>query len=163
MVSCFIRHPAICHLPSTIIPKNLRYKKGGTPVSQRGRGRSTDRSSKAIKMSTVDINPTYHGIPMKYIALITLTVQNSALILIMHYSRVMPGFQQKRYFASTAVLMNEIIKMGICFVLNLRDQRKYLGLDFSWSRAYSATFTADAWKLMIPAALYTVGNFRSSL
>lgn len=133
---------------------HLRYKKSGQPLGHRTR--SSDRSSKSIKMELIDSAPSFRGIPLKYIALVTLTVQNSALILIMHYSRVMPGFQKKRYFASTAVLMNELVKLIICFILNLRDQRRNMGQEFTWLRAYHATFTRDAWKLTIPAALYTV-------
>ena len=103
-----------------------------------------------------DTIPSWHGLPLKYVSLVTLTVQNSALILIMHYSRVMPTSSGTRYAASTAVLMNEVIKMAICFVLNAREQKTLLGSTFTIKKALLATFTEDAWKLMIPAGLYTV-------
>lgn len=106
--------------------------------------------------------PSFKGIPLKYISLFTLTIQNSALILIMHYSRVMPGFRDQRYFASTAVLLNELLKMIICLILNDKDQRRKLGKEYSIKRAFVSTYNRDAWKLTIPAVLYTVSTpFRS--
>ncbi|CCG83436.1 UDP-galactose transporter [Taphrina deformans PYCC 5710] len=102
--------------------------------------------------------PTWRGIPMRYISLVTLTIQNSALILIMHYSRVMPGFTTERYLASTAVLMNELLKLVICVVLFYRDQRRTHGSELTVAQIFSAAFTRDAWKLTIPAALYTLQN-----
>lgn len=100
--------------------------------------------------------PSWAGVPLKYISLVTLTIQNSALILIMHYSRVMPGYSDKRYMASTAVLLNEVLKLAICVPLNWRDQKRTLGEEYTFMRACRATFTRDAWKLTIPAVLYTV-------
>merc|ERR1711939_258123 len=51
--------------------------------------------------------PSFMGVPMKHVSLITLTFQNSALILIMHYSRTMPSIGGHRYFTSTAVFLND--------------------------------------------------------
>lgn len=101
--------------------------------------------------------PTYRGIPLKYISLVTLTIQNSALILIMHYSRIMPGYEQERYFPSTAVLLNEVLKLAISVVLHYRELRSRLGSKMTWKQLMNETFTSDAWKLTIPAVLYTVG------
>ncbi|KIY72228.1 hypothetical protein CYLTODRAFT_450153 [Cylindrobasidium torrendii FP15055 ss-10] len=47
--------------------------------------------------------------------LITLAVQNSALAIVMHYSRVSTP-PERAYSAGTAVLMNEILKGGISLV-----------------------------------------------
>jgi hypothetical protein len=104
----------------------------------------------------VSPEPNYKGVPLKYISLITLTVQNSALILIMHYSRVMPTAVGQRYFTSTAVLANEVLKMMICLFLVWQEQRKALGTNVSLPVAVRSVFTKEAWKLTIPAALYTV-------
>ncbi|KAK9448369.1 nucleotide-sugar transporter-domain-containing protein [Limtongia smithiae] len=95
--------------------------------------------------------PRLFGVPLKYISLATLTIQNSALILIMHYSRVMPGYNsESRYFASTAVLLNEIAKLAICCAV--------AGYSRGFSSAWSEVFSRDCWKLAIPACLYTVQN-----
>ncbi|KAK9236619.1 nucleotide-sugar transporter-domain-containing protein [Lipomyces kononenkoae] len=102
-------------------------------------------------MSSQQDVPRLFHIPLKYISLVTLTFQNSALILVMHYSRVMPGYDSNsRYFASTAVLLNEIIKLGICSAVAIYDR----GLQ----KAYKEVFSNDCWKLAIPACLYTVQN-----
>ncbi|KAK9494865.1 nucleotide-sugar transporter-domain-containing protein [Lipomyces doorenjongii] len=102
-------------------------------------------------MSSQQDVPRLFHIPLKYISLVTLTFQNSALILIMHYSRVMPGYDSSsRYFASTAVLLNEIIKLCVCSAVAAYDR----GLRLAWIEVFSR----DCWKLAIPACLYTVQN-----
>jgi solute carrier family 35 (UDP-sugar transporter), member A1/2/3 len=40
------------------------------------------------------------GMPLKYISLVTLVIQNSALVLVMRYSRTLTGPQ---YLPATAV------------------------------------------------------------
>ena len=102
-----------------------------------------------------------------------LTVQNSALILvcwppllslatsnwlpcqIMHYSRVMPVVNGARYFTSTAVVMNEVLKLIICTAVVIREKVKE---NKPWSLAslWEEVMGGDAWKLVIPAVLYTV-------
>ncbi|ODQ63774.1 nucleotide-sugar transporter [Nadsonia fulvescens var. elongata DSM 6958] len=100
-----------------------------------------------------DTAPKIWGISMKYISLVTLTLQNSSLILVMHYSRVMPGFtRDSRYLASTAVLMNELIKLFICLTAATYESHGRLGLVFK------QVFSHDCWKLAIPAGLYTLQN-----
>ncbi len=74
----------------------------------------------------------------------------------MHYSRIMPEFQDKRYLSSTAVLMNELIKFAICSIVVYREQRRLQQEDFTIVNCVRAVFGHDAWKLTIPAALYTV-------
>lgn len=95
--------------------------------------------------------PTLYGIPLKLISLITLTVQNSSLILVMHYSRVMPGYDSSsRYYASTAVFLNELIKLCVCGIVAVRQH----GLK----ETYTEVFASDSWKLAVPAILYTLQN-----
>ncbi|KAF1991792.1 nucleotide-sugar transporter [Aulographum hederae CBS 113979] len=105
---------------------------------------------------------TLAGMPLKYISLVTLTFQNSALILIMHYSRIMPLVDGHRYFTSTAVFLNEVIKFALSLAMALYETSQNLGpstpvttLVSSLSRA---VFTGDSWKLAIPAVLYTFQN-----
>lgn len=95
--------------------------------------------------------PTLWGIPLKYISLVTLTGQNSALSLMMAYSRQMPVDKNgSRYLASTAVLLNELIKLVVCSSMALYQQ--------GYKNTVEETFSPDCWKLAIPAFLYTLQN-----
>lgn len=73
---------------------------------------------------TMDANVTYAATAtataaastndVKYLVLLLLIVQNSALNLVMRYTRAsVPSDQQ--YLASTAVFMNECVKLVVCF------------------------------------------------
>ena len=91
-----------------------------------------------------------------------LACQNSALILIMHYSRVMPPGGQQRYFTSTAVLMNEVFKLGLSLSIALYDIQRTLPpstpATVLFDNLYTSVFSGDGWKLAIPACLYTLQN-----
>lgn len=109
-------------------------------------------------MSSDRANARMFGVPMKYISLTTLTVQNASLILLMHYSRIMPGWEDRRYLSSTAVFLNECMKLAVCSSVVMYQQRAVLGPNWTPYRALRSSFTKDTWKLAIPAALYTVQN-----
>ena len=80
----------------------------------------------------------------------------------MHYSRIMPVTGSGRYLTSTAVFLNEVIKLIICIIVALRDRRKIDGaastLATNVRGLWTEVFKADSWKLAIPAALYTFQN-----
>ncbi|KAF2276929.1 nucleotide-sugar transporter [Westerdykella ornata] len=105
---------------------------------------------------------TVAGIPVKQFSLITLTLQNSALILVMHYSRRMPPVNGLRYFASTAVFLNEVIKLLISLTMALWDVAMRVPTNTPatalFENLFYAIFTNESWKLAIPAALYTLQN-----
>ncbi|KAF2651304.1 nucleotide-sugar transporter [Lophiostoma macrostomum CBS 122681] len=102
------------------------------------------------------------GIPMKHLSLATLTFQNSALILIMHYSRIMPPVNGQRYHASTSVFLNEVIKLGISLSMALYDMSKSLPPNTPATSLFrnvtSSIFSNESWKLAVPAVLYTIQN-----
>ncbi|KAF1957065.1 nucleotide-sugar transporter [Byssothecium circinans] len=102
------------------------------------------------------------GVPMKALSLVMLTFQNSALILIMHYSRIMPLVNGHRYFTSTSVFLNEVIKLGISATMALYDLSSNMPPNTPAtsliSELVSTMFANDSWKLAIPAALYTLQN-----
>ncbi|KAG1875178.1 nucleotide-sugar transporter [Suillus tomentosus] len=121
--------------------------------------------------------PSFRGIPLKYISLVTLAVQNSLLTLIMHYSRVsIPPSQS--YSAPTAVLLNELLKGSISLVIafaRINRVTPYTSdtpqLPLTVSRFWHPTkillrvrrlgrevFSPDCWKLSIPAILYVIQN-----
>ncbi|KAK4151583.1 hypothetical protein C8A00DRAFT_45248 [Chaetomidium leptoderma] len=106
--------------------------------------------------------PTLFGVPMKQATLFTLMLQNSALILIMHYSRVMTPPGDHRYFASTAVLLNEIIKLAISLTFSMHEVSRSLApqtpVTVLFEQIYNQVFSGDSWKLAIPAVLYTLEN-----
>ncbi|GJE87037.1 nucleotide-sugar transporter-like protein [Phanerochaete sordida] len=112
-----------------------------------------------------DTSPRVFGMPLKYVSLVTLAVQNAALSIVMHYSRVsIPASQA--YSPATAVLLNELIKGSISFVvalvrvLNSSDAagRSLVGVWVAFRRVCREVFSGDCWKLSIPALLYVVQN-----
>lgn len=115
---------------------------------------------------------TIGGLPTKYVSLVVLVVQNSALVLTMRYSRILPGPQ---YLSSTAVVMSEILKCSICLMVHLREQYTkprdpslpLLATDglgptphYSFSQLMSDIFSVKSGfpKLLVPAVLYTLQN-----
>lgn len=96
------------------------------------------------------------------LSLITLTFQNSALMLVMHYSRIMPPNGDHRYFTSTAVFLNELIKLSISLTLAMYETSKTLApstpATVLFEQIYNSVFNGDGWKLAVPAALYTFQN-----
>ncbi|KAL1297348.1 hypothetical protein AAFC00_004892 [Neodothiora populina] len=106
--------------------------------------------------------PQVWGVSIKHLSLITLTFQNSALILIMHYSRVMPTVGGHRYYTSTAVFLNEVIKLAISITMALYDlsasAHSSLPATSLFKELLRLVFTGDSWQLAIPAILYTLQN-----
>ncbi|KAF7561678.1 hypothetical protein G7046_g2475 [Stylonectria norvegica] len=105
---------------------------------------------------------TFLGLTKKQWSFTTLTFQNSALILIMHYSRIMPPSGDHRYFTSTAVFLNEVVKLAVSLTLAIYDTSKTLApstpATVMFEQIYNAVFAGDGWKLAIPAAFYTLQN-----
>ncbi|KAH9483916.1 UDP-galactose transporter [Psilocybe cubensis] len=118
--------------------------------------------------------PSLWGIPLKYLSLVTLAVQNSALTIIMHYSRVSTP-PSRTYSAATAVLMNEILKGTISLLIAFAriespsayevgqvshiSQRSLVNrLSVRLRKLSKEIFSQDCWKLSIPAILYVIQN-----
>lgn len=101
-----------------------------------------------------------NGIPIKYLSLIILVVQNSALILVMRYTRANVE-EDKLYLASTAVVMSEVIKSIVCLVvLYLAPEsrkRSLKRLSSLLNRELILNWRETA-KLAFPAALYLIQN-----
>jgi len=90
---------------------------------------------------------TYNGIPIKYIVLVALTVQNAGLSLIMRYSRATPS--EKLFLPSTAVIMNELVKAVVSAALIYKEDG-HLGSCFAQP--------TELLKTGVPALLYLVQN-----
>ncbi|OAD70625.1 hypothetical protein PHYBLDRAFT_100335, partial [Phycomyces blakesleeanus NRRL 1555(-)] len=99
-------------------------------------------------------------LPLKYLSLLTLVVQNSALILVMRYTRASVP-EDKRYLASTAVVMSEVAKSLACMiVLYLAPQphlRSISRLFQMLNRELIVNWRESA-KLAFPAILYLIQN-----
>ncbi|GAA5835475.1 hypothetical protein JCM9279_004552 [Rhodotorula babjevae] len=66
------------------------------------------------------MSATFLGVPLGLISLVTLTVQNSALTIVLHYSRIsVPA--DRMYNAAAAVLLNELLKGAISLSIAFRN------------------------------------------
>ncbi|KAF9791143.1 nucleotide-sugar transporter [Thelephora terrestris] len=122
-------------------------------------------------VSETNSQPSVFGLPLKYVSLVTLAVQNAVLSIVMHYSRV-STVPSETYSAGTAVLIVELLKGSISFVIaymrienatvpyNLpanaptTRSNQLLRLKKLWREI----FRLDCWKLSIPALLYVIQN-----
>ncbi|KAJ2723918.1 UDP-galactose transporter Gms1 [Coemansia sp. Benny D115] len=99
--------------------------------------------------------PQLFGIPLKYISLVVLTVQNSMLVLIMRYSRVA---STEQYYTSTAVLLSEVTKFIVCLWISVQESLAANNGQFNVRLLVDDVLGGDSWKMLIPAGLYTIQN-----
>ncbi|KAL4892691.1 nucleotide-sugar transporter-domain-containing protein [Aspergillus ambiguus] len=102
------------------------------------------------------------GAFLKNSSWVLLTVQYTAYVLFLHYSRTMPPTNGKRYLTSTAVFFNEVVKLSISLTIALYEVSQSAPPTVpatSLLGSLTATvFSGDSWKLAIPACLYTLAN-----
>ncbi|TFK55139.1 hypothetical protein OE88DRAFT_1653815 [Heliocybe sulcata] len=125
--------------------------------------------------------PSICGMPLKYVSLVTLAVQNALLTIIMHYSRVSTA-PSRTYSAAAAVLLNELLKGFISLVIAFvrLDRQEHTpdapkttlsisgvtifrtchprNLMSKFRRLGREVFSPDCWKLSIPSILYVIQN-----
>ncbi|VDC06665.1 unnamed protein product [Peniophora sp. CBMAI 1063] len=118
--------------------------------------------------------PSLAGIPLKYISLVTLAVQNAALAVLMHYSRV-SAQPSHAYSPAAAVLATELLKgaISLCIAFSRVELPPQYSLEQGAiarsnlnPRVFLArcrqlgkeVFRTDCWKLSIPAILYVIQN-----
>ena len=92
----------------------------------------------------------------KYGALGTFVLQNAGVVLLMRYTKVYPG-THVAYSSTAAVLMTEVTKMPLCFVLETY-QRGGPCSFLSGVKHDLATNGLEWLKLCLPALLYTIQN-----
>lgn len=67
-----------------------------------------------------------------------------------------------RYFTSTAVLLNEVLKLALSTTFAIYEVSRNLApqtpATVLFEQIYRSTFSGDGWKLAIPATLYTLEN-----
>lgn len=97
-------------------------------------------------------------------SLLTLVIQNSALILLMRYTRASVPVD-KLYLASTAVLMSEAIKTLVCLVVVYRllpSHGRSLKKLYTFLYRELVVHWKETIKLAVPAILYLVQVCRFS-
>ncbi|KAM0754023.1 nucleotide-sugar transporter [Meredithblackwellia eburnea MCA 4105] len=124
---------------------------------------------------------------LKAVSLVTLTMQNSMLTILLHYSRINVA-PTEMYSAASAVLLNELLKLCVSFCVSTysaveaqgpyasledesNEKRRSSGPSESWrdvwtgprirkalSKIQHDVFSSDCWKLAIPACLYVIQN-----
>jgi len=92
---------------------------------------------------------------MKYVSLVTLTLQNAALGLSMRYARTRPG---DLFLSSTAVLMSELVKLFTCMWLVFKEEGSSLnGLTRSLHTNIIKQ-PLETLKVCVPSMVYVVQN-----
>ncbi|XP_068713817.1 UDP-galactose translocator-like isoform X2 [Montipora foliosa] len=93
-------------------------------------------------------------ISIKVWSLLILTVQNTAVILTMRYTRTLPG---DMYMASTAVMITELLK-AIVSVTILFGQSLSVTELLKFLHTTMIDQPLDVAKMLVPASIYTVQN-----
>ena len=74
----------------------------------------------------------------------------------------MPLVGGQRYFSSTAIFLNELLKLAVCWTLALYDISRTISPSLPatslFTELFSAVFTGDSWKVAVPACLYVLQN-----
>jgi hypothetical protein len=94
---------------------------------------------------------------IKYVSLVVLVAQNTALVLTMRYSRIVTG-GKKLYLASTAVVLNELLKFCISLLMlfytsgfDIKRTGKLLYVEIIEK-------AVGTLKVSVPSVLYTIQN-----
>ena len=97
------------------------------------------------------------GLTRKQLSLVVLVVQNSTLVLMMRYSRIVQKPGQPMYIASTAVFLAEVLKIIACLFVMYRQQR-YWSKFILVVRNEIFGKPAETAKMLIPSSLYALQN-----
>ncbi|XP_036316507.1 UDP-galactose translocator isoform X3 [Pipistrellus kuhlii] len=92
---------------------------------------------------------------LKYISLAVLVVQNASLILSIRYTRTLPG---DRFFATTAVVMAEVLKGLTCLLLLFAQKRGNVKHLLLFLHEAVLVQYVDTFKLAVPSLIYTLQN-----
>ncbi|KAF9014129.1 nucleotide-sugar transporter-domain-containing protein [Cyathus striatus] len=146
---------------------------GSIAYSEKHFSINTSAINGALQNLEAQSSPTVCGLPLKYVSLVTLAVQNAALSIVMHHHASPPRLP---------VLFNELLKGSISFIIALfrastsspelpssprHPSKRTLfntiqNFPYPWTavfwRVCREIFSPDCWKLSIPAILYVVQN-----
>ena len=74
----------------------------------------------------------------------------------------MPLVAGQRYLTSTAIFMNEVLKLAVCLTFSLYEIARTIPPSMPATSLFNAVIgavlTGDSWKLAIPASLYVLQN-----
>jgi UDP-sugar transporter A1/2/3 len=105
-------------------------------------------SSNAKPFDTSDPkSATLYGFPVKHIVLVLLTLQNAGAVLLMRYTRSMPG--ETEFITQTAVIMQEMFKGLACVAILMATEGT---ISSAWEKK------DEALKTGVPALLYLAQN-----
>lgn len=96
-----------------------------------------------------------HPNALKYISLVTLTLQNAILGLSMRYGRTRPG---DMFLSSTAVVMSELVKLITCLVLVFYEEGKNANRFVNALHTTVIKNPIDTLKICVPSFVYIVQN-----
>ena len=91
----------------------------------------------------------------KYLSLVVLVFQNTALVLTMRYSRTVEG---AIYLASTAVVLTELLKFIVCFFMVLYNNQLDLSSTLGLLKLELVDKYNETLKVSVPSILYTIQN-----
>lgn len=115
---------------------------------------------KKIKTNTLLIiiaQPLIFGLTRKQLSLIVLVVQNSTLVLMMRYSRIVQKPGQDMYIASTAVFLAELLKIVACLIVMYHQQGSWQRFSSMVNREILGK-PSETLKMLIPSGLYALQN-----
>ena len=92
---------------------------------------------------------------MKYTSLVVLTLQNTALVLVMRYARTRPG---PMFLSSVGVLMGEFVKLAVCLVFITYENAWNPLLAWIQLRDKVIRQPVDTLKVAVPSLIYTIQN-----
>ncbi|KAL9541704.1 hypothetical protein MBANPS3_008966 [Mucor bainieri] len=101
--------------------------------------------------------PVLFGLTRKQLSLIVLVVQNSTLVLMMRYSRIVQKPGQTMYIASTAVFLAEVLKIVACLIV-MRHQQGTWDKFSVMVRKEILGRPGETLKMLIPSGLYALQN-----
>ncbi|XP_034027760.1 UDP-galactose translocator-like isoform X2 [Thalassophryne amazonica] len=113
------------------------------------------RHSQAAEHQATSPSQTDVNRKLKYISLAVLVVQNASLILSIRYVRTLPG---DRFFATSAVIMAEILKLMTCLLIILLQKRLKVKDTFLFLLDSVVFQYKDTMKLAVPSLIYTLQN-----
>ncbi|XP_037029947.1 UDP-N-acetylglucosamine transporter [Bradysia coprophila] len=92
---------------------------------------------------------------LKYISLITLTLQNAVLGLSMRYGRTRSG---DMFLSSTAVVMSEFVKLLTCLVLVFHEEGQDVNRFVTALHTTIVKNPVDTFKICVPSLVYIIQN-----
>lgn len=92
---------------------------------------------------------------LKYISLAVLVVQNASLILSIRFVRTLPG---DRFYATSAVVMAEVLKVLTCLLIILLQKRLNVKETALFLFDHIVLQYKDTLKLAVPSLIYTLQN-----